>query len=145
MYGTPDTITQFYQVHVQVRVPSVCPVFVSIIMQVSAYLQLCGRAGRSGCPSRTHLFFSTRQKFKDSHLEKYCMDSENCRRIVVLQGLGCSEQVPKGASCCDGCRVDVPYHRLDILKPASVNKRKRCRKAHHVDKAATDRLKNRLN
>ena len=56
--------------------------------------------------------------------------------------MGCSEQVPKGASCCDGCRVDVPYHRLDILKPASVNKRKRRRKAHHIDKAATDRLKN---
>ena len=72
------------------------------------------------------------------------MDSENCRRMVLLQGLGCSEQVPKTATCCDGCGVEVPYPRLDSLKTASGSKRKRRRKAHHVDKDATNRLKNRL-
>ena len=72
------------------------------------------------------------------------MDRENCRRMVLLQGLGCSEQVPKGATCCDGCGVEIPYPRLDIFQAASGSKRKRRRKAHCIDKDATDRLKNRL-
>ena len=43
------------------------------------HMQLCGRADRSGCQARAHLFYMTK-KISDVVLQQYCAfkNTENC-------------------------------------------------------------------
>jgi len=54
-----------------------------------------GRAGRNGFHCRAHLLYTTEQlkRVKDPFLSRFCgvQEKENCRRSIVLQGIGSRE------------------------------------------------------
>ena len=90
-------------------------------------MQMIGRAGRNGDPARAHLFYSTRQlkKVSDQAVIDLCVSNENCRRLCILNGIGGIKE-QENEKCCDTCTCGiVPYPKLDILKPKSIQRKKR--------------------
>ena len=83
------------------------------------FLKLCGRAGRSGLSARAHLFFPNQKKeYKDERLREYVECGENCRRGVLLRGMGGDFVSANGAEmCCDVCTPTAIEGSLDILQP----------------------------
>ena len=73
------------------------------------FFKLCGRAGRSGLSARAHLFFPNQKKeYKDKGLREYVECGENCRRRVLLHGMGGDFVSKNGAEmCCDVCTPTV--------------------------------------
>ena len=96
-------------------------------------MQLCGRAGRSGRPSRAHLFYMPEQK--------YCTERENCRRLALLRGIGSSEELCRNEICCDVCVPVVPYPNLE---PGKTQRRQRCTMVRKIGEVISERLKTRL-
>ena len=107
-------------------------------------MQLCGRAGRSGRPSRAHLFYMPKQKFKHHLLQQYCTEQENCRCLALLRGIGSSEELCQNEMCFDVCVPVVPYPNLDILKPGKTQRHKRRTVVHEIGEVISERLKTRL-
>ena len=90
-------------------------------------MQLCGRAGRSGCQARAHLLYTTK-KISDVVLQQYCAsnNTENCLRDILLKGLDSCRVAQDHTVCCSVCSAgNVPYCRLDVLKGSSRQYRKR--------------------
>ena len=97
-----------------------------------------GRAGRNGFHSRAHLLFTTEQlkRVKDPFLSRFCgvQEKENCRRSIVLQGIGSRERVHLNTGCCDRCSSShIPCTRLDILVPTPPPKGRRCVRLREID------------
>ena len=104
-------------------------------------MQLCGRAGRSGRPSRAHLFYMPKQKFEHHLLQQYCTEQENCHRLALLRGI---EELCQNEICCDVRVPVVPYPNLDILKPGKTQRRKRRTVVRKIGEVISERLKTRL-
>ena len=86
---------------------------------------LCGYAGRSGQPSRAHLFHSRQQKFKDELLQSYCKGRENCLWVTV-HGIGSSVSLQQNHFFCDLCTWShCPHTRLYILKTRNQKSQKK--------------------
>ena len=97
-------------------------------------LQLFGRAGRDGCPSRGHLFYSSSKKKsnkkvnEDKTLLKFAHDQENCRRRTLVSGMGGRiDNLVRSERCCDLCTPSaIPCKgRLDVTQAGMPSKRKR--------------------
>ena len=82
-----------------------------LITTVVYPLQMFGRAGRNGCPARSHLLCSSRhaEKVTDQSLRCFASlgGSENRRRRHMLRFLGSSESVASGEACCDVCSGQI--------------------------------------
>ena len=104
---------------------------------------MIGRAGRNGCLARAHIFCTSR-KIKDPLLMAFAeSDKENCRRRVLIQGLGSSEYTGSNEICCDNCGGETKLcKRLDFLKKSMPGKRKKKRKpVRSVDASLEEKLK----
>ena len=105
-------------------------------------MQLCGRAGRGGCSSRAHLFYSPRQKNVDEDIKKFCTGKENCRRVNLVRSMGSQETVHSSmpSACCDVCS-GIPD--LLSLQPKSetVSRQKRRSAQRHIDNDLEKELK----
>lgn len=88
-----------------------------------------GRAGRNGCPSRGHLFYSNRQRKKnsigDAVLSQFAVGSENCRRQTLICGMGGTNCARPMERCCDVCtpRAIMSHDRLNVLEIGKAKKR----------------------
>ena len=98
--------------------------------------------------SRGHLFHTVITKpEEDQGLANFITNSENCRRLSLLQGLGDSSTTDASNrfECCDCCCPSAlsssAYCRLNILKQGVASRVKRRRAARSVDK---DLLKDKL-
>lgn len=100
------------------------------VVVIYSYMQLIGRAGRSGQQSTSVLFYSTveAKNSSDHYLKSLCNDSENCRRCNLLQALGKDEcsTVSKNL-CCDVCQPTCPYTDLTLPFSTLPTKKRRPR------------------
>ena len=97
VYGVPDGMNQLYQV-----LGLTCVYRWVIHEYVHIYLKLCGRAGRGGCDSRAHVFYSSNKKKVDAKVKDFCVSKENCRRQAMLNGVGSNAVGSKRSMvCCD--------------------------------------------
>ena len=137
VYDLPSTLTQFYQVYFT----DLCPPFCVISIYL---LKFCGRAGRSGHDARAHLFYAYRKEdYKDKSLRDYVECGENCRRKMLLNGMGGSFS-GRAEICCDICTPLAVESRLDILKPGQAVGRKRRRAVRDIDDSLKEILMKRL-
>ena len=72
--------------------------------------------GRGGSIAHAHLFCNTQQKNMDSAVKAFGSESENCRRMKLLEAVGSSEMICPGNLCCDGCVRDGLPLRLQFEK-----------------------------
>ena len=89
---------------------------------------MIGRAGRNGCPAHSHILCTARKTTDPSLTDLRASDRENCRRRMIIRGLGSSEVTTRNDVCCDNCGGGTKLlSRLDFLKhvPAKRNKRKK--------------------
>ena len=90
-------------------------------------MKLCGRAGRSGCKARAHLFYPPKKKDnEDNGLRDYVESGENCRRKILLSGLGETFSTISPV-CCDVCTPLAIDAHLDILKPGRTQRPHSCK------------------
>jgi len=75
---------------------------------IESYIQEIGRAGRSGLPSRSTLYYNNSDVSKDKkniteEIRMYCKSQDTCLRKLILEYLGftCREQ-EKCCCVCDG-------------------------------------------
>lgn len=105
--------------------------------------QLCGRSGRGGHPARAHLLYSPKAVIKDPVLQLYCRGSE-CRRSVLLRGLGSSEESRVDPQkCCYVCHSSCLYPRVNFPKPVR-STRKRHINVREISADLRDELHSRL-
>ena len=80
-------------------------------------------------PSLAHLFYSTKTDFGDGDLQLFSNTREECRRKILISGIGGSVQEPATRTgCCDVCSVPV-RGRLDLFSAAGKRSRKKRRRA----------------
>lgn len=98
------------------------------------------------------MFFSTNKKRKvdDPNLKKYCDEKENCRRSILLSGVGCDDYVRIPNQCCDVCSLtcatcsdDTPC-RIELNVTNSKEKRKRRSALRIISQPLHQTLKNNL-
>ena len=107
-------------------------------------VQMIGRAGRNGCPSRAHLLFKANDMNSvDVRLKSVCTDKENCRRSTILSGVGNNDCMHTATNCCDVCTWGkIPYPRLDILQCVCRPRTKKYCQLREVDNCMKEQLKN---
>ena len=78
---------------------------------------------------KVYLFLRNTAKRNVYHLQELCGKPERtCRRVVILRGIGSSENTPSSSVCCDVCtQGDFPYPTLDMLRPVTSKRRKNIR------------------
>ena len=79
-------------------------------------------------PSLAHLFYTTKTDFRESDLQHFSKSREECRRKILISGIGGSVQETTRTGCCDVCSVPV-CGRLDIFSAAGRQSRKKRRRA----------------
>ena len=107
-----------------------------------------GRAGRTGCPSRGHLFYSDRnlKKIEDTTLSQFISSAENCRRQTLISGMGGSGCVRPSERCCDVCtpQAITANDRLNILEIGKAMRRRKRVRVSVVSEDLTKALKEQL-
>ena len=88
--------------------------------------QLFGRAGHSGCRSRAHFCYSTKQKKVNAEMKAFSESTQNCLRQQLISAIQSIESVSNGAKnyCCSVCSV-FTSDRLCQYSPDSMNQKKR--------------------
>lgn len=83
------------------------------------------------------------KQYRDKSLQEFVECKENCRRRVLLDGIG-GTLVHTVNPCCDCCSTDGIEARFDVLKPSAPCTRKRRRAVQHVSNETREKLKNSL-
>ena len=73
----------------------------------------------------------------------YVESKENCRRHLLLNGMGGSYS-GRAQICCDVCTPDALDSRLDVLRPGPCVRQKHSRPIRHVSDELQEELKQRL-
>ncbi len=105
-----------------------------------------GRAGRSGCPALSVLFYSEAEEKKcvDPALKLLCSGKENCQRSTLLKGLGSTESSNVTTDmCCDACNPQCPLSSL-VLFRVPCKRKKRPLAVRKISKALSKSLEERL-
>ena len=91
---------------------------------------MCGRAGRDGLQTRTHLLLTTdAEKINDLALKSFCTDKENCLQSLMIRSLGGT--VEQTSLCCMVCNPSAfsDSSRLSVLQIGKAPPRKKRRVA----------------
>ena len=109
-------------------------------------IQMIGRAGRNGAPSQAHLLFKANDMNSvDVHLKSVCTDKENCRRSIILSGVGNNDCMHSATNCCDVCSWgNIPYSRLDVLQCTSRPRTKKSCQLRELDNHMKEQVKKAL-
>ena len=101
-----------------------------------------GRAGRNGCSSRAHLFYSTRQKSVNAEVKTFACSKENCLREQLISAIGSREPLCSGRQkCCSTCS-EFANDRLSLSVELNCSaKRKRRKAVWHSTKEIEDALR----
>ena len=105
---------------------------------------MIGRAGRDGNPSTSVLFCnrSELKHCKDTSLGDVVMAKENCRRSVLLKGLG-DETSHSNPLCCDICG-HLPVPTLRFFLPIKSRRKQKPKAVRNVSEDVLKVMKERL-
>ena len=86
-----------------------------LIFDYACSTSLFGRAGRGGCESRAHLFYSTKQKNINTEVKKFCDGKENCFRQSLCMPLEIAQSLIRAGFVV----ICVVSHNLAMLSYVS--------------------------
>ena len=105
---------------------------------------MIGRAGRDGNPSSS-VIFSNRadlKSCKDTTLSEVISQKENCRRVVLLRGLG-DETRHSSTLCCDNCG-HIPVPTLRFFRPVKATRKSKPKPIRNLSEDEVQVLRGRL-